>query len=223
MYCKINGSRINFYEEIKGKGIKLISKDDCIDIMKQKIKKYVKSKGCSINLLTKQQLKILLKKNKNGEPYLLNKICEQDQEGVVVATLEGDIDDIINHNKPNIFIYALIKKGNIISISSIYKEYKELNIKGAFFSASCSVKQEPKIIFQPNYFLRAFSILELLENNKFDIIWGVMGGDLKFLAEYHKGRGCDVDIEGRPPIYKCEIVNFLNKFFEWLEELINSE
>ena len=223
MYCKINGSRINFYEEIKGKGIKLISKDNCIHIMKEKIKKYVKSKGCYIKLLTKRELKILLRKNKNGERYLLNKVCEQDREGDVVAILEGDIEEIIDDNKPNIFIYALLKKGNIISISSIYKEYTELNIKRIYFSGSCSVKQEPKIIVQPNYFLRAFSILELLENNNLEIIWGIMGGDLKFLAEHHKGRGCDVDIERRPPIYKCEIVEFLNIFFKFLEELINSE
>ena len=221
MYCKINNGKINFYQETTGKGM-MISKKLCVHIMKEKIKKYVKSKGCYIKFLNNSELKII------NKPSVLNKVCEQNDN--IASILSGDIDDILDEKIPNRFIVGLFNKqdDSLLSISSIYKKYEESPpIKGGmYFSASCSAKQDPKIIKASNYFIRAFSILELLENNKFDIIWGIMGGDVEVLKAYHERVGCssipnpksDVTL-----IYKCEIVNFLNKFFEWLEELINSE
>ena len=208
MHCKINGGRLNFYEG-KGEG-KLISKIKCIHKAQKMIKDYIKDRGHYIKFLNKRELKIL-----SNDIDLLKKVCEKDKNDIIYVLLAGDIDDIVDDNKPNRFIIGIFNtNNNLISISSIYKDYTEANIKGLYFAASCSVEQDA--IRSPNSYIRAFSILELLKYNKFDIIGGIIGGDEDKLKKYHKDRGCIIEEEkyNNSYIYKCNIVVYLNTFFQ---------
>jgi hypothetical protein len=119
-----------------------------------------------------------------------------------------------NDNKSN---------SDILSFSVVIDNYN--NIKdGIYFEASCTKKDNCSSSL--NYFIRVYSILELLKTYDFSFIWGCMGGDdMDKLEAMHKGRGCDInggnnkkinDIEGRCNQYECEIKNFINIFFDKL-------
>ena len=209
MYCKLNGGKINFYQGEIGQG-KIISKIECIHKSQKQLKDYLKKhNGHYIKFLNKSEIK------KYNNRRLLDKLCEKDTESDIATILEGDIEDIIEKKIPNRFIAGVFKKNNtLISISSIYKQYTEL-----YFSASCSKEQDE--IRRPNYFIRAFSILELLKYNKFDTIHGMIGGSEQKLIKYHEDRGCKIErrLADIGYEYKCEIVIYLNNFFNWLNTL----
>ena len=119
-----------------------------------------------------------------------------------------------NDNKSN---------SDILSFSVVIDNYN--NIKdGIYFEASCTKKD--KCSSSLNYFIRVYSILELLKTYDFSFIWGCMAGeDMDKLEAMHKGRGCDIngknnkkvnDTQGRCNQYECEIKNFINIFFDKL-------
>jgi hypothetical protein len=123
-----------------------------------------------------------------------------------------------------IYIFVGLHKENILSFSSTIYNYDDVK-NSLYFEASCT-DQTNMCGKSLNYFIRAYSILELLENREnIEFIWGCMAGsDLQKLEAIHEGRGCqiygqgyDQDKKGRCNQYRCDIIVFLNKFFSKLK------
>jgi hypothetical protein len=122
-----------------------------------------------------------------------------------------------------IYIFVGLHNEDILSFSSTIYNYDDVK-NSLYFDASCT-DQTNSCGKSLNYFIRIYSILELLENNEnVEFIWGCMAGaDLVKLQRIHESRGCEIhgpkygqDKRGSCNQYRCDIVVFLNKFFSKL-------
>lgn len=109
----------------------------------------------------------------------------------------------------------------ILSFSVTYMNKN--NIKnGLYFETSCTL-QSHHCSKSLNYFIRVYSILEMLKNDEpIKFIWGCMAGnDQNKLRNIHINRGCNIsqnDYCRRNPEYQCNISSFLTVFFNKMEK-----
>ena len=131
-----------------------------------------------------------------------------------------DTDPSLDDWSEKIYIFVGLYKDDILSFSSTIYNYDDVK-NSLYFEASCT-DQNSTCGKSLNYFIRAYSILELLENKEtIEFIWGCMAGaDLVKLKAIHEGRGCEIhgqgygqDKRGSCNQYRCNIIVFLNKFF----------